>query len=309
MKAITPLILFLLAISNLHSFGDDSFDFEKAYIHPSLEKIWELSPESGFHAPESIIYDSKLNRLYVSNFNMKGGFIQKGDVSADEPISLLSLNGEILDRDWMPGLESPLGMIFDEERQHLFVVERRQVTVIDASGDKGERIAAISVEGTAFPNDIARDHKGRLYISDGGKKIWRCVDWEKSNRFELWFEGEAIEGANGLLAYGNELLVGCNDDQGIVAIELESKTTRQVAAPRIRPIDGLQSDGKDGLFVSWFRGRLAWVSFDGQQREILINNPDGPGIADFEYIPEKRIFILPDLLGNGIQAYHLKEAF
>ena len=309
MRSISPLVPLLLVTLSLRMFGTESFDFDKEYTHPNLKKIWELPPESGFHAPESIIYDSKHDRLYVSNFNVKGGFVKKEDVSADESISTLSLDGEILDTDWMPGRFSPTGMILNEEEDRLFVVERKQVAVIDTSGEKGKLIHTIPLDGTQFPNDIARDSKGRLYISDGGQKIWRCSDWEKSETFKLWFEGEAISRVNGLLALGHELLAGCDDERGIVAIDLESKSIRQVATPRIRPLDGLQSDGKDGLFVSWFKGTLAWVSLDGQKREILINNPNGPGIADFEYIPEKRIFVLPDILGNSIRAYRLKEAF
>ena len=310
MKTVSIWIPSLCVIA-FHSYAleDELFNFGESFLHPELEQIWSISPDAGLRAPESVIYDGRNQRLYVSNFNQKGGFIQKGDLSNDESISTISLDGKILDLNWFPNRCSPLGMILDEEKQHLYVVERNHVCVVDASGEKGVLVNTISLEGTSFPNDIARDAEGRLYVSDSGNRIWRCKHPLEAGNFELWLEGETLSQVNGLLVRGNELLAGCDDEAGIVAINLLTKDTRQVASPKIRPIDGIRSDGKGGLFVSWFKGRLAWVGPDGYNREILINNPEGPGIADFEYIADQKIFVLPDLLGNGIQAYRMKNGF
>ena len=275
------------------------------FISDKLVKLWEISPTQGLRSPESIVYDPARNCLYVSNFNVQGGFIKKGDYSPDEFISKLSLSGEILDIKWLEGVASPLGMTLDSDAQVLYAVERERVLTIDTRGKKGKVLRSISLKGSKFPNDIAMDSKGRLYVSDAENQIWRSANPASDAVFELWYKGEEISLVNGLLVQGDELFAACDNDRGIVAINLETKATRTIARPRIGPLDGIRYDEEKCLYVSWFRGRLARIYPDNRIEEIIDTSAEGPGIADFECIPEKRILILPDSLGHSITAYRL----
>ena len=49
--------------------------------HKALTPVWET--EAVFKTPESVLYDAKRNVLYVSNYNVQGGF-NTGGQSADE---------------------------------------------------------------------------------------------------------------------------------------------------------------------------------------------------------------------------------
>ena len=46
-----------------------------------ITKLWET--DSVFMTPESVVYDSIRNCLYVSNFNDKGGFRNSGYTISD----------------------------------------------------------------------------------------------------------------------------------------------------------------------------------------------------------------------------------
>ena len=66
------------------------------------EKIWQAE---GLDEPESAVLDTSGGVLYVSNVN--------GDASAADGngyISKLSLEGEILDKEWLTGLNAPKGL-------------------------------------------------------------------------------------------------------------------------------------------------------------------------------------------------------
>jgi hypothetical protein len=66
------------------------------------EKVWQAE---GLDGLESAVLDSGEGVLYVSNIN--------GDASAADGngyISKLSLEGEILDKEWVTGLNAPKGL-------------------------------------------------------------------------------------------------------------------------------------------------------------------------------------------------------
>ncbi len=93
----------------------------------SLEKIWE-SDSLTLRTPESVLYDSTSNSLYVSS--MGSGTIVRMD-----------LDGKVIRKDWVTGLNSNKGSALFNGLLY-------------------------AVEGAQMLNDIAMDSKGVIYVSD-----------------------------------------------------------------------------------------------------------------------------------------------
>lgn len=104
---------FLLFITSANSFSQ-------------VSKVWQT--DSVFKAPESVVFDSKRNCLYVANYNDKGGF-KRGEKSLhNEFISKLDLNGNIQSLKWLDSLHNPTGMAIFKDK--LYIVEREGLTVL-----------------------------------------------------------------------------------------------------------------------------------------------------------------------------------
>jgi hypothetical protein len=72
--------------------------FAGAQSH-SLVKIWET--DSVFRTPESVLYESKTDMLYVANMNP--------DHPGAGSIGRISADGKTVVTDWVGGLTSPKG--------------------------------------------------------------------------------------------------------------------------------------------------------------------------------------------------------
>ncbi|MFA9392572.1 MAG: hypothetical protein ACERKD_22375 [Prolixibacteraceae bacterium] len=69
-------------------------------------------------------------------------------------------------------------------------------------------------------------------------------------------------------------------------------------------IDGIKIDG-DRYLVSFFEGNLFSVNSKGEIEELMNTREEGINIADFEYIENKRMLLIPALNSNKIIAYRL----
>jgi sugar lactone lactonase YvrE len=232
--------------------------------------------------------------LYVTNFDALG----KSNGEQRQFVSKLAMDGTVLERQWITGLARPTGMVVSGDA--LYVVERGAVARVDlAAGEIAERIP---VAGAVFPNDVALDEAGRLYVSDSaGGTIFRRAGGE----FEAWIGPPRILQPNGMFAHGGELFVGDNGDQRLKAINLESGEVRTVAKLGPGVIDGLQADGRGNLVLSHWEGRLLRVSPDGSIEKLLDTTGSGTYLADFEYVPDRDMVFIPTFYGDRVAAYRL----
>ena len=106
-----------------------SFPLFKDTAPPVIEKVWEIS--EGLEAPESVVYDKENNVLYVSNYKR---FVRNGSNYSDCSISKVDMNGQIIDKEWIPNLSSPTGLFLKEGL--LYIVERFGVAIYDIEKDK-----------------------------------------------------------------------------------------------------------------------------------------------------------------------------
>jgi sugar lactone lactonase YvrE len=257
------------------------------------QTVWETGED--FFVPESAVYDSKSETIYISNYDA----YNRGAGLGGQFISKLSIDGKIIEKKWVKGLSFPSGMVIHENS--LFVVERAALTEIDI--ESGEVKTRYPFPAPRFTNDVAVDPAGRFYVSDTGKNvIYRLVD----GQFEEWMGAPDIGSPNGLWFHDGKLIVGNNSDQRLKSIDSENKIVRVITTLPAGIIDGIKVDKNGNYIVSHGEGRIFRVSPTGDFSKILDVTGLQQWTADFDYIAKKNLLIVPTFLNNKVVAYTLQ---
>ncbi|MFH0944811.1 MAG: sulfatase-like hydrolase/transferase [Planctomycetota bacterium] len=175
----------------------------------------------------------------------------------------------------------------------LFVLERNALVEIDV--DEAEVAYRYQVPGALFPNDIAADASGNLYISESNRNVlYRFADDE----CQVWLSGEEVSAPNGMLFDGQQLVFGNNGDNSLKRVDLETGEVETIV--RLGPgiIDGIELDGRGNYLVSHFGGRLYCVTPAGEPTTLLDTRARGVTLASFGYVPELGLLVIPTLQSN-----------
>jgi sugar lactone lactonase YvrE len=265
-------------------------DGKAVYQDKDLEKLWES--EKVFSTSESVLYDPKREVLYITNFDQ----FNVGNPGAQQFISKVSLSGEIEELKWVDNLNNPLGMTFYNDK--LFTAERNAVAEIDL--DKGEVLKRYPIPGSIFLNDIAIDKKGIIYLTDSRKNvIWRYVEGQA----EEWLVGDEVSDPNVIYYHNNKILFGNSEDRSLKSIDPATKEVKLIATLEKGFVDGLRVDNAGNYLVSLWHGILYRVTPAGEVTKILDTSTPGIFSADFEYIRDKKMLIIPTFFNNNITAY------
>lgn len=281
----------------VESFGGWAFmgrDQDAVFNHPSIRERGRTEKE--FLVPETALYDARRKVFYISNndmynFSFNGGL---------QHISRISAEGEILEARWVEGLSNPTGMALHGNR--LFVVERSGIVEIDPSN--GAIVKRYPVPGARFLNDLAVDESGKLYVSDSRSAVVFRIEGEA---VEQWLSGGDVGQANGLHIHDGKLIVANNSDGTLRAFDLETKEMQIIALMPEGGLDGIEDDGKGNLLVSHFEGRLFRVSMDGGMEKLLDTSGPGVGCANFAYVPESGLLVVPTFTDNRVVLYNLGD--
>ncbi len=122
----------------------------------NLKKIWETE---GFKTPESVVYDQANDVLYVSNVNGA-----PGDRDGNGFISRVSLEGEILELEWVTGMDAPKGLAIVGNKLYVSDID----TLVEININGGAITNRYTAEGGQFFNDVAASADGDVYVSDTG---------------------------------------------------------------------------------------------------------------------------------------------
>lgn len=261
-------------------------------VRVSLEEKW--STDSVLRTPESVLYDFKRNVVFVANINQFSPSAKDGDGF----ISLLNPDGKIQDLKWVEGLNDPKGMGIRGNK--LYVADMTELVEIDI--DKAEITKRYPVDGAQFLNDITIDAKGTVYISDtGGAKVYEL----KGDKVVVFLEGTVMEGANGLLAEKDRLIVASAYTGNISLVDYATKNA-QVWVSGISYADGIAKDVLHNYFISSWEGEIYYVKKSGDKEKILDTKAAGINAADIDYILHGNLLLVPTFGDNRVVAYKVK---
>jgi len=258
-----------------------------------LVKVWET--DTTLRVPESALYNPKDGFIYVANIDGRADALDGNGF-----ISRVTPEGTIESLRWVVGLNAPKGMGIHKNR--LYVTDVYRLVAIDlATGQALNHWDAVGDK--PFLNDVTIDRQGTVYVSDNrNNKIYRL----HNNRMEVWMEGEALQNPNGLRAAGRSLLVGSTKIGALRLLDPVSKQFRTLA-DGMANTDGIVARGKQDFLVSDWNGQLFWVGADGQKQQLLDTRPQKINAADIDYIPGRRLVLVPTFLHNTLAAYRVED--
>jgi sugar lactone lactonase YvrE len=250
------------------------------FAQHSLEKIWE-SDSTTLKSPESVLYDSKSNILYVSSIGT-GAVVR------------ISTDGKVIKSDWVTGLKSNMGSALFNGL--FYTTEPSGLVVIDV--EKAAVVKHIPIEGALLLNDVAVDAKGIVYVSDTRSgKVYRIED-EKASVFT-----DNIPGANGLLTVKTDLyIVGAAT---IYKVNSKKEVTK-VAEGFENGMDGIVMLADNEFLASNYRGMLYHVKTDGSKQVLLDTRALRIGANDISYNNQTKTLYVPSFFTNRIIAYQYK---
>ena len=170
----------------------------------SLDVKWKID---GLAKPESVIYDRLTDSIYVSNINGEALELDKNGF-----ISKISINGNIIEKNWVKGLDGPKGMAI--YNNFLFVSDINKIWKISL---KDKKMVAFKINDAGFLNDLAVDSKGNIYASDMFKNQIYIL---KDKNILIW--KKLLFSPNGLIIDKDNLVVA---QWGSVTNNFETKTS------------------------------------------------------------------------------------
>lgn len=256
---------------------------------PTLTLKWET--DTLLTTSESVIYDDVNDVLYVSNIN---GVPDAKDGNGF--ISAVSLDGKITNVNWAVGFDAPKGMGIHDGK--LYVADIDRVHEIDIASTKV--LNTFTAEGAKFLNDIAASKDGKVYVSDTGAGEILLLE---NGVFTKVLTG--LEGPNGLFVEGSAILVALWNSKTLNWLDLNSSQLT-LKADSIENPDGIESIGDGTYLVSSWNGLVSFIDKDWKASVILDTQLSKKGAADIEYIPSKKLLLVPTFFKNSVAAYELK---
>jgi hypothetical protein len=253
-----------------------------------IEKLWTSEPV--FKTPESVLYYTALDIVFVSNM---------GDVrdakTGDGFIAQMNLEGEIVDMNWITGLNDPKGMAIQNGK--LYVADINELIVIDIAN--ASIIEKHLVADAKFLNDVTANQNETIFVSDmRDQRIYALMN----NKFESWLQNDNLENVNGLWAENGKLYAG---NAEVWEIDIKTKKMKELFG-RTQGIDGLikLSDG-NFIFSNW-PGRIH-ISNEGNITTLLNRAQKQHNTADIDYVPAKKIILVPTFFSNTVEAFILEK--
>lgn len=260
----------------------------QAQAAKQLIPLWQLGD---LPTPESVLYvaDNKTPYLFAALIDGQGDVVDgKGGIAK------LSVKGELIDKDWIAGLNAPKGMAI--HKNLLYVADITEVVVIDIK--KQKVIKKIPVADSVFLNDVTVNADGVVYISDTRThKIHRL----KGDKVELYLDN--VASANGLKAIGTTLVVGAN--QELLVIDAD-KNRKVIAKGFESGIDGIEMAGDNEFIVSCWVGLVYYVHNDGRLELLIDSREQKINTADIGYDPVNKHVFVPNFFTNTVTSYQLK---
>lgn len=264
------------------------FAVAHAQAAKQLESLWQLDD---LPTPESVLYvaDKKVPYLFVSLIDGQGDVVDgKGGIAK------LTTDGNLIDKNWISGLNAPKGMALHEN--YLYVADITELVIIDIK--KQKVIKKIPVADSVFLNDVTVNSSGVVFVSDTRtNKVHRYLD----GKIELYLD--KVTSANGLKALGSTLVVGAGQELLLV----DADKNRVVIAKGFESgIDGIEMVARGDFIVSCWVGLVYYVHSDGRLELLIDSREQKINTADIGFAPNTQQLFVPNFFKNSVTAYQLK---
>lgn len=276
-----------------------------------INKLWETPKD--LKNPESVAYAPSQNVLFVSNVNGnpdekdQNGFISK-----------ISLNGSVIELNWITGLNGPKGIAISSNNNTLYISDITDLVEIDI--DNAKIIKRLNAPGSAFLNDVAIDNDGNVYVSDTvTNTIYKLDGNNDTSTLQAWLQTPQLNGPNGLHVDNtkNRLIVASfgnfsKPGAGIQAIDLKTQKISNLGnngtTSPFGGLDGIESDIVDTHYyvTDYPAGRVYIVNTDGTGYGNLVDLHT-QGTADLGFVPAQNTIIIPLMQDNKLVAYKLGQ--
>lgn len=257
-----------------------------------LVEVWR-SPKL-LKTPESCVYDSVRDCIYVSNIN--------GNPTAKDGngfISKLNSQGEIITLKWVVGLNAPKGITISNQKLYLTDIDK--IVIIDINQEK--IIDFIYVEDAEFLNDITVDTSGNIYFTDSSKQKGIIYQLSTDKKVSQWIESEDIVRPNGIFFDNGFILTGSYGDGKLFSINIESKEIKQIFISK-SGIDGLVKFNKYYFLSDWF-GKIYSLNMNGIYQELIDKKEQNINAADIALIRDIKLLLVSTFFDNRIFAYQI----
>lgn len=270
--------------------GGEVTDEIVAQPQVSLEQVW--ATDSVLEVPESVFYNSEEEVLYVSNI--------VGDPTAEDGegyISKISLDGEIIEKEWVTGLDAPKGMAMLDGK--LYVSNINELVEIDIAS--GEILNRYAVEDASFLNDVIATADQKILFTDSDRGT---VHQFADGVIDLWYGPEADERPNGLLAQDDRVLMSTSGSGEFKTVTEDGEG--ELLAEGIGAGDGIAAVNEKAYLVSNWEGEVYYV-VEGIQgvEKILDTKEQKINAADIEFVRERDLLLVPTFFDNRVVAYRL----
>lgn len=280
-SSIYFLILILAAGLGLRAQRATAQDADAA-----MQRLWQIS--DGLNVPESVLVDDSGSFAYVSNI---AGMPTEKDGKGY--ISKISIDGNMIEAEWVKGLDAPKGMVKYLGKLYVTDIDRL-VEIEPATGIITRRIP---VEGAQFLNDLAVDQQGILYITD--TKAGRVYIYYHGEVFK-WLDDPLFANANGLFCQGGYLYVGTSK----CIMRINTKTGESgayITTPT--SADGIYVTDEQQFVYSDWTGHI-YLASPGRPTKTLLNTLElHENAADFAYFAPKNLLLVPTFKHHSVVAY------
>ncbi|WP_017730629.1 SMP-30/gluconolactonase/LRE family protein [Nafulsella turpanensis] len=256
----------------------------------SLEQVW--ATDAVLEVPESVLYNPEEEVLYVSNI--------VGEPTVEDGagyISKISLDGEIIEKEWVSGLDAPKGMAILDGK--LYVSDINELVEIDIAA--GEILNRYAVEDASFLNDVIATADQKILFTDSDRGT---VHQFADGVIDLWYGPEADERPNGLYAEEDRVLMATSGTG--VFKEVTERGEGEVLAEGIGAGDGIAAVNENAYLVSNWQGEVYYVveGIEGVEK-ILDTKEQKINAADIEFVRERDLLLVPTFFDNRVVAYKL----
>lgn len=256
----------------------------------TLTQVWES--DNTLRTPESVVFDTERNVLYVSNINQTNRDRKDGDGF----ISRLSPNGEVDQLYWVSGLNDPKGMVL--QNNILYVADIDEVVAI--ATQTGSVLARHKVDKAQMLNDVTADNAGNVYVSDSQRG---AIYLFRNGRVSHWLDTKR-ERPNGLLYDNNRLIVASFNTGKVRFLDIDRKEFDDWT-DKIPSADGIARIGTDGYLVSNWNGEIYLVNNEGKNWKVLDTKNRKINAADLYYDAGQGLLYVPTFYDNRVVAYRV----